>query len=250
MLKAKSLPNTFWAEAIRTAVFILNRSPTKAVKDKTPFEAWHRFKPKVDFFKIFGCTAYAHIPSQKREKFDEKGEKYIFVGYSDQSKAYKLIDPRTNSLVISRDVIFDELKAWKWENYDIEVPRFFEEPDSSHSEETQFLQSPIPSARTSDPCSPYSTPRLNARTCSLADIYESCDLALSALEPQKFEEAVKENIWQDAMDEEIRVINKNITWELVDRPKSKDIIGLKWVYKTKFNEDGSIQKHKARLVAK
>ncbi|CAL2268742.1 unnamed protein product [Prunus armeniaca] len=52
------------------------------------------------------------------------------------------------------------------------------------------------------------------------------------------------------MDEEIRVIKKNRTWELVDRPKSKDIIGLKWVYKTKFNEDGSIQKHKARLVAK
>ena len=250
MLKAKSLPNTFWAEAIHTSVFILNRSPTKAVKDKTPFEAWHRFKPKVDFFKIFGCTAYAHIPSQKREKFDEKGEKYIFVGYSDQSKAYRLIDPRTKSLVISRDVIFDELKAWKWENYDIEVPRFFEEPDSSHSEETQFLQSPIPSARTSDPSSPDSTPRLNARTRSLADIYESCDLALSALEPQKFEEAVKENIWQDAMDEEIRVIKKNRTWELVDRPKSKDIIGLKWVYKIKFNGDGSIQNHKVRLVAK
>ncbi|CAL8153387.1 unnamed protein product [Prunus armeniaca] len=96
-----------------------------------------------------------------------------------------------------------------------------------------MLQNPIPSARTSYPSSPDSTPKLNARTCSLVDIYESCDFALSALEPQKFEEAVKENIWQDAMDEEIRVIKKNRTWEL-----------------TKFNEDGSIQKHKARLVAK
>lgn len=84
----------------------------------------------------------------------------------------------------------------------------------------------------------------------MADIYESCDLGLSALEAQKFEEEVKEKIWQDSMEEEIRVIKKNSTWELVDLPKSKDIIGLKWIYKTKYNEDGSIQKHKARLVAK
>ncbi|BBG94224.1 transposable element gene [Prunus dulcis] len=115
MLKSKGLLNAFWAKLIHTTVFILNRSPTKAIKDKTPFEAWHHF--------------WLHLiytyPSQKREKFDEKGEKYIFVGYNDQSKAYRLIDPRTNTLVISRDVIFDELKACKWENDDTEVPRFF-----------------------------------------------------------------------------------------------------------------------------
>lgn len=73
---------------------------------------------------------------KKEKKIDEKHEKYIFVGCSDQSQAYRLIDPRTNSLVISRGVIFDELKAWKWKNDDNEVPRFIEEPNSSNSEET------------------------------------------------------------------------------------------------------------------
>ena len=52
------------------------------------------------------------------------------------------------------------------------------------------------------------------------------------------------------MDEEIATIEKNNTWELVDLPKGKDVIRLKWIYKTKFNEDGSIKRHKARLVAK
>ena len=52
------------------------------------------------------------------------------------------------------------------------------------------------------------------------------------------------------MDTEISMIEKNKTWELIDKPKDKPVIGLKWIYKTKFNEDGSIQKHKARLVAK
>ena len=52
------------------------------------------------------------------------------------------------------------------------------------------------------------------------------------------------------MEEEPNMIDKNNTWNLVDPPKGKDIISLNWVYKTKYNEDGSIQKHKAILVAK
>ena len=52
------------------------------------------------------------------------------------------------------------------------------------------------------------------------------------------------------MDEEIKMIEKNHTWELMQKPEDKEIIGLKWVYKIKYNEDGTIQKHKARLVAK
>ncbi|CAL1395827.1 unnamed protein product [Linum trigynum] len=52
------------------------------------------------------------------------------------------------------------------------------------------------------------------------------------------------------MDAEISMIEKNKTWELVDQPQNKPVIGLKWIYKIKFNEDGTIQKYKARLVAK
>ena len=71
-----------------------------------------------------------------------------------------------------------------------------------------------------------------------------------ACEPQKFEEASKEEVWRKAMDEEIKMIEKNHTWELMQKPEDKEIIGLKWVYKIKYNEDETIQKHKARLVAK
>ncbi len=52
------------------------------------------------------------------------------------------------------------------------------------------------------------------------------------------------------MDAEMATIVKNKTWELVELSKNKDVVGLKWIYKRKFNEDGSIQKHKVRLVAK
>ncbi|URE13018.1 Retrotransposon protein [Musa troglodytarum] len=68
--------------------------------------------------------------------------------------------------------------------------------------------------------------------------------------PITFEEAVEKEEWRKAMKEEINSIEKNETWELMNLPKEKKAIGLKWVYKTKYNADGSIQKHKARLVAK
>ncbi|KAH9707133.1 hypothetical protein KPL70_012460 [Citrus sinensis] len=61
MLKGKDIPNNLWAEACHTAVYILNRSPTKAIRDKTPFEAWHNRKPTVDHLKIFGSIAYEKI---------------------------------------------------------------------------------------------------------------------------------------------------------------------------------------------
>ena len=52
------------------------------------------------------------------------------------------------------------------------------------------------------------------------------------------------------MDEEIEAIKKNQTWKLVNLPEGKDAIGVKWIYKTKFDVDGNVVKHKARLVAK
>ena len=58
MLKAKKMPAEFWGEAVTTAVFILNRAPTKALKGKTPFEAWHGRKPNVSFLRTFGCIGH------------------------------------------------------------------------------------------------------------------------------------------------------------------------------------------------
>ncbi|TXG67231.1 hypothetical protein EZV62_008506 [Acer yangbiense] len=80
----------------------------------TPEEAWSGRKPAVDHFKIFGCVAYAHIPDEKRKKLDNKGEKCVFLGVSEHSKAYKLFNPSTNKIVTSRDVIFDEENTWNW----------------------------------------------------------------------------------------------------------------------------------------
>ncbi|KAL8116794.1 hypothetical protein AgCh_023088 [Apium graveolens] len=82
----------------------------------------------------------------------------------------------------------------------------------------------------------------------LSDIYQTCNFIVG--EPETFEEAMKHDIWQQAMEEEMHMIEKFKTWELVDKPEGREIIGLKWIYKTKLNQNGEIQKYKARLVAK
>jgi len=79
---------------------------------------------------------------------------------------------------------------------------------------------------------------------------EQLQFALFSCQPTSFNEAVKDAQWVKAMNEEIDAIEKNQTWDLVDIPADKTSIGVKWVYKTKLNEKGELEKHKARLVAK
>lgn len=254
MLIGKGLPKTFWAEAVHTAIYILNRCPTKAVQNRTPFEAWHKKKPVVDHMRIFGSIAYSHISTPNKDKFDEKNEKLIFIGYSDESKGYRLYNPTTGKLVVSRDVIFDEVASWNWMGNTTVAGDFFKEPkeyDEQQAIETQ-PQTRIPNPPTpqveDDTNSDSDSPVLKTR--SLQDLYDNCDVAFFTCEPKSYEVAAEDEVWRKAMKEEIHMIEKNQTWELVDLPKHKDVIGLKWIYKTKFKEDGSIQKHKARLVAK
>jgi hypothetical protein len=84
----------------------------------------------------------------------------------------------------------------------------------------------------------------------LDDLNQQNIFALLSCQPTSFKEAAKEPHWVQAMNQEIDSIEKNKTWDLVDLPRHKTNIGVKWVYKTKLNEKGQIEKHKERLVAK
>lgn len=115
MLKDKNLPTKFWAEAVATAVYVMNRSPTRAIEGKTPYEAWFGRRPNVSHLRIFGSIAFAHVPSELRRKLDDKSFKCIFIGYSEVTKGYRLLNPITNKMVVSRDVIFKEDDVWSWD---------------------------------------------------------------------------------------------------------------------------------------
>ena len=82
----------------------------------------------------------------------------------------------------------------------------------------------------------------------MSDIYQRCNF--TGVEPKNNEEAIKHDVWKKFMEEEIRMIEKNNTWELVAIPREREVVSLKWIYKIKLNQEGDIQKHKARLVAR
>ena len=114
MLKEKCLSKNFWAEAVACIAYLLNWCPSKSVENMTSQEAWSDYKPSVLHLNFFVCIAYAQVPETKRKKLDDHGKKCIFIGYSEELKAYKLYNPLTNKVVVSRDVIFSEDESWRW----------------------------------------------------------------------------------------------------------------------------------------
>ena len=114
MLVDRKVPKEFWPEAVNWTVYLLNRSPTVVVHDKTPEEVWKNQVPSIEHLKVFGWVGYVHIADQKRKKLDNKSEKCVHLGVSKESKAYRMYNPITKRIVISRDVTFVEDEGWEW----------------------------------------------------------------------------------------------------------------------------------------
>jgi hypothetical protein len=108
MLHARPLPSKLWAKALNCDTYIQNRSPHIYVEDRTPFEAWTSDKPDFTHFCIFGSRAWAHIPSEKRKPLDPQSTPCIFLGYPDDVKGYRLIDPSIDRIIIECIVQFEE----------------------------------------------------------------------------------------------------------------------------------------------
>ena len=187
LLHEKDLPTKFWVEVASTIVYLLNRLPTKASKKQTPFEAWFGYQPKVMNLKTFSCLCFSFVPKVKSDKLDKQSKMGIFVGYSDTSKAYRIYLPQINKIVVSRDVKFLETEKWSWD----------EKMQQYNDENVDEL--PIRGTR------------------KLSDIY--CNVAV--LEPTGFEKAIENEKWRATMQDELNMIEKNNTWELVDKPSHK-----------------------------
>jgi len=231
LLYENKIPLKFWAEAVNTASYLLNHMTTRVLRDKTPYEIWYGFKPNVDHLKVFGSPCYVLQPKVKRRKLDQKADMGILIGYSTKSKAYKIYDLKSNKVVIARDVKVSENGTWNWEATSIKGTKQEYQIELDATEDDDFVNDkPVRGTR------------------SLSDIYSRCNVAEA--EPIDFKEAINSQVWIAAMKEELTMIEKNETWMLVDRPVHKKVIGVKWIFKTKLNADGSINKHKARLVVK
>jgi hypothetical protein len=281
LLSTRCVPKKFWPEAIKWATHVMNRSPTLSVKNMTPEEAWSGIKPSVHYFRVFGCIAYAHVADNLRKKLDNKSIKCVHLGISDESKAYRLYDPVNKKIIISRDVVFEESKGWDWDNRErakqIDTGNVMLDDDSpgevmpitENNDNADGVNDGNNSTdaddndQSSEEENNETLPPRNRRTPGhLRDfvigseaLEEEQDLHNLAVyssidDPDTYDEASKSEVWRKAMDAEIEAITKNETWELTTLPSGSKAIGVKWIFKTKYNEKGKIEKHKARLVAK
>nr|GFC69083.1 retrovirus-related Pol polyprotein from transposon TNT 1-94 [Tanacetum cinerariifolium] len=128
MLSAAKVPLFFWAEAIATACFTQNRSLVIPRHEKTPYHIINERKPSVKFFHIFGSVCYIVRDAENLDKMKEKGDECIFVGYSTQSRAYRVYNKRTR-------VIMESIHTMALE-HDSLSPRRKCQENASHGDKT------------------------------------------------------------------------------------------------------------------
>ena len=116
MLSHAKQPKSYWAKAMYTVVYLINRSPSVPLKGDVPQRVWTGKDVSYQHLRVFGCLAYMHVPKDQRSKLDNKSKACIFMGYSEDEFGYRLWDLVDKKVVRSRDVVFLEDKTiedWK-----------------------------------------------------------------------------------------------------------------------------------------
>jgi len=98
-----------------TAVYLINRTPTKLLDSKTPYEMLFGIKPTYEHIRVFGSLFYAHNHSRARNKFDARAHKSIFLGYPHGQKGWKVYNLENKWMYVPRDVVFFD-NAFPWAN--------------------------------------------------------------------------------------------------------------------------------------
>ena len=258
MISHSGLNSKYWGEAVVAAAYVRNRTTTRAT-NRTPYEKWYSRKPDVTNLRVFGCIAYAHVPDAIRQKLDRKAEKMRFVGYSKHPKGYRLLNENTGKVIIRRDVIFNEADFGKTtavdviENKDTAVIESTPE-DEVKQPEVEIHQRPTRQVR---PPVRYGIDEyVDTASCTINEREKCHHIAYTAsqiAEPVTMQEAMASNYaaeWKKAANQEYESLISNETWELVELPVGCTPIGCKWVFKIKYNSEGTVERFKARLVAK
>ncbi|GJW96322.1 retrovirus-related pol polyprotein from transposon TNT 1-94 [Tanacetum coccineum] len=229
MLNEQSVPQNFWCNVVDTPTYILNRILIRPFLEKTPYDLFKEKKPSLEYFKVFGSKCFIHNTKDYLTKFDPKSTECVFLSYSPNSKAYIILNKETMRIEESLNVRFDESPS----------------PKSSPLVDDDIIESQIIENQMEDLEVKENEP-LNKEIIS---IKESKDHPIdTVIEPKNVKEAIQEESWNMAMQEELNQFKTNDVWSLVSAPKNQTIIGTKWVFKNKLDENGFVSRNKARLV--
>ncbi|KAL4354134.1 hypothetical protein GQ457_06G003750 [Hibiscus cannabinus] len=293
MLSGSKLPKSLWVEALKTAVYILNRVPTKAVP-KTPFELFKGWKPSLRHIRVWGCPSEVRIYNPQEKKLDPRTISGYFIGYAEKSKGYRFYCPSHSTRIVeSRNAKFLENDSvsgsdLSWNSIHVDQPStsserlviIYNTPQAQTGVEQPINEVPQPAENTPVDQIVHENPEIIEQPVEQHDPQENVGSTLrrstrerkSAIssdyvvylqesdynvgaenDPESFSQAMSCNeskLWYDAMKDEMNSMKNNEVWDLVSLPDGVKAIGCKWVFKTKRDSKGNIERYKARLVAK
>ncbi|GJS75740.1 retrovirus-related pol polyprotein from transposon TNT 1-94 [Tanacetum coccineum] len=260
MLNEQSLPQKFWCNAVDTSTYILNRILIRAILGKTPYEILRGRKPTLDYFRVFGSKCFILNTKDYLTKFDPKSYEGVFLGYSQNSKAYIILNKHTRKIEESLNVTFDETpppsKTSPLVDDDLDEEEAIREIEKKNLEnvvedETLEIDEIVNIKESRNHPLENVIGNLNQRTLrSQAQNQSNFYCFISTIEPKNVNEALGDESWIVAMQEELNQFIANDVWELVPQPKNMTIIGTK---KTNgclglIRRDGIDSRNKARHI--
>ncbi|GKC88603.1 zinc finger, CCHC-type containing protein [Tanacetum coccineum] len=220
----------------------------------TPYELWYKKQPNLSYLRVWGCRAVVRLPDPKKKTLGEMGIDCIFVGYAENSKAYRfyVIEPNDsvyiNSIIKSRDAIFDENRFFSIPRPKDIIPNLDESQRDDHSDDVPS-ETPEPrrgkrARKAKSYGSDFQLYLIKGSRDQVGSQYSYCYSIEE--DPRIYNKAMQSRdaaFWKEAIDDEIGSIIENNTWVLSDLPP-----GCKLIFKRKMKVDGTIDKFKARLV--
>ena len=276
LIQAK-LPKKYWVRALDTAMHIRNLTVgANSNGGKSPFELFTGKTARRNHLRVFGCTAYVKKRKVNLRKLDSRSVKAKFIGYDSNSTAYVFQELATKKIIKARNVLFkeDEIQPLSSKEEIYQGERILESPNLDLDEECsneQTKEKPVADkvgeVGNEIPEQPHdeqedieheALPRENRNRrpperYGNPYTFNTTQQEKIATEPKTYEEAVnstKAKQWKEAMQAEVESLENNNTWTFVDRPKDKNVLPGKWVYRVKYGADGQVDKYKARYVAK
>ena len=290
MLSYAKLPKHFWDEALYTAMHIINLTPIVILDSEVPNKIWFGQNVSYDHLHVFGCKTFFHIPSDERSKLDAKTRQCIFIGYGEDEFCYKFYDPVEKKLVRSCDVQFMKdqtiedinkverttpgkdsnvtdgnpmrLPSYNLENVEKEAQYDQQHGDVDDQQVGSGVEVPTDHAQEAhddDLGDIPEPPQVQLRRCNRhkqPSTRYSCDeyitLTVSG-KPECFEEALEseeKQKWLDTMQDGMKSLHDNHTYDLVKLPKGRRALENKWIFKVKQDANSTFPKYKARLVVK
>ena len=281
MIHAKDLPTKLWAEAVNTAAYIINRTGPTPSAGKTPYELFHGRHASINHIRVFGTECFVYVPKQKRKKWDKKSIKGYLVGYCSDYDGYRIWVPEIQDIIVSRDVTFKKEQLFSTVS---NLPSSTEDlPNTELVVKTDMLQAELQEIETEEAGEiekaieaeeelnetnatevQRAHENMESETGLSYDLRSRRELKLPAKlqdyvllaregSPVTYEEAMQSDeraLWKEAMNDEVKSLHENNTWELVNLPSGVKAIGSRWVMRVKLRADDEIERYKARLVAK